>query len=182
MATGLVDHFVALAENNAHANHRLLNACAALSPAEFVAPRTGFFPSLSATCHHILTVDRYSISAVTDADGPSPALASQSLPSDKRPPIADFADAPALKRAQQARDKELIALCDLSKPDPPLPPTRTANVLAHLFQQQIHHRGQAHAMLAGTAVAPPPLDEFFLAGDRALRRDTLLALGLPLRP
>ena len=40
------------------------------------------------------------------------------------------------------------------------------NTLLHLFQHQIHHRGQAHAMLAGTSVAPPQLDEFFLEFDR----------------
>jgi uncharacterized damage-inducible protein DinB len=39
----------------------------------------------------------------------------------------------------------------------------------HLFQHQIHHRGQVHAMLAGTHVAPPPLDEFYCAGDASLR-------------
>ena len=38
-------------------------------------------------------------------------------------------------------------------------------VLLHLFQHQIHHRGQVHAMLAGTGVKPPQLDEFFLAFD-----------------
>ncbi len=43
---------------------------------------------------------------------------------------------------------------------------RTDAVLAHLFQHQIHHRGQAHAMLAGTPVPPPQLDEFFLDFDR----------------
>ena len=32
---------------------------------------------------------------------------------------------------------------------------------------QVHHRGQAHAMLAGTAMPPPPLDEFFPAFGRA---------------
>ncbi len=36
-------------------------------------------------------------------------------------------------------------------------------------------------MLAGTRVKPPQLDEFFLAGEEALRRDELRALGLPLR-
>jgi hypothetical protein len=30
---------------------------------------------------------------------------------------------------------------------------------AHLFQHQIHHRGQAHAMLSGTSAAPPQLGE-----------------------
>ena len=43
---------------------------------------------------------------------------------------------------------------------------RTDAILAHLFQHQIHHRGQAHAMLAGTAVPPPQLDEFFLDYDK----------------
>ena len=42
-----------------------------------------------------------------------------------------------------------------------------ASVLPHLFIHQIHHRGQAHAMLSGTTVKPPQLDEFFLFEDRA---------------
>jgi hypothetical protein len=51
-------------------------------------------------------------------------------------------------------------------------------VLAHLFQHQIHHRGQAHAMLAGTPVKPPQLDEFFLTEEAPLRAEELAALGL----
>jgi uncharacterized damage-inducible protein DinB len=51
-------------------------------------------------------------------------------------------------------------------------------VLAHLFQHQIHHRGQAHAMLSGTHVEPPQLDELFLLEEAALRREDLQALGL----
>jgi uncharacterized damage-inducible protein DinB len=39
-------------------------------------------------------------------------------------------------------------------------------VLLHLFQHQVHHRGQAHAMLSGTSVRPPQLDEFFIEYDR----------------
>jgi uncharacterized damage-inducible protein DinB len=49
----------------------------------------------------------------------------------------------------------------------------------HLFVHQIHHRGQAHAMLAGTSVKPPQLDEFFLAQDLPLRAGDLRALALP---
>ena len=52
-------------------------------------------------------------------------------------------------------------------------------MLEHLFQHQIHHRGQAHAMLSSTSIKPPQLDEFFLAGEQDLRRDELRALGLP---
>ena len=61
MATGLAGHFVAMAGNNAWANHRLLGACKALTQEEFAAPRTGFFPSLRATLNHILWVDVYYI-------------------------------------------------------------------------------------------------------------------------
>jgi uncharacterized damage-inducible protein DinB len=50
-------------------------------------------------------------------------------------------------------------------------------LLAHLFQHQIHHRGQVHAMLAGSPVAPPPLDEFFCAGEARLRAPEFAALG-----
>ena len=52
-------------------------------------------------------------------------------------------------------------------------------LLAHLFEHQAHHRGQAHAMLSGTAVAPPQLDEFFCSGpgDTARRAVDFRALG-----
>jgi uncharacterized damage-inducible protein DinB len=53
------------------------------------------------------------------------------------------------------------------------------DVLAHLFTHQIHHRGQVHDMLAATPVAPPQLDEFFMASDLPLRREELRGLGLP---
>lgn len=52
------------------------------------------------------------------------------------------------------------------------------SVLPHFFMHQIHHRGQAHAMLAGTAVAPPQLDEFFLDNDRDLQAEDERAFDL----
>ena len=54
---------------------------------------------------------------------------------------------------------------------------RAGHVLAHLFNHQTHHRGQAHAMLAGTAVAPPQLDEFMMPSEAHLRRADMQALG-----
>jgi hypothetical protein len=36
-------------------------------------------------------------------------------------------------------------------------------------------------MLSGTSVAPPQLDEYFLAHEAPLRQAELQALGLPLR-
>ena len=54
----------AMAYNNGWANHRLLSACLGLSQADFVAPRTGFFPSLRATLNHILIIDRFYVDAM----------------------------------------------------------------------------------------------------------------------
>jgi uncharacterized damage-inducible protein DinB len=54
----------AMACNNLWANHRLLAACAGLSQADFIAPRTGFFPSLRATLNHILIIDRFYVDAM----------------------------------------------------------------------------------------------------------------------
>jgi DinB family len=100
-------------------------------------------------------------------------------------PCASFAE---LRREQGAADRRLIAFCDqladdrlddravLNRPNGRYS-EYTRDVLAHLFQHDIHHRGQVHAMLAGTAVRPPQLDEFFLAQDAELRADDLRALG-----
>jgi uncharacterized damage-inducible protein DinB len=55
--------------------------------------------------------------------------------------------------------------------------TAATRLLAHLFQHQIHHRGQVHAMLAGTPVKPPQLDEFFCADDAPLHAADFALLG-----
>lgn len=52
------------ARANRLANLRLHGAASGLTPAEFHAPRTGFFPSLAATLNHILAVDRYVLVAL----------------------------------------------------------------------------------------------------------------------
>jgi len=172
-----------MAHNNAWANHRLLRACEALTTEEFAAPRTSFFPSLRATLNHVLVVDLYYIDAL---EGNAGALAHFDQP-------PDFADAASLYPIQLASDRRLIALCERQTEDSLVapchlprvnrtpPPSTVAAILAHLFQHQTHHRGQAHAMVAGTRVKPPQLDEFFLAGEEELRRAELRELGLPLR-
>ena len=177
-------YFHAQACNNAWSNLRLLRACALLGDAEFAAPRTGFFPSLKDTLNHIVTVDWLYVDALERAVAGRPVN-----PDAARffEPLAPFATCATLAPAQRAVDRRLIALCaDLTDLSPIVSIQRAdhvqreplARVLAHLFQHQIHHRGQAHAMLAGTAVKPPQLDEFFLAEEAPLRAEELAALGL----
>ena len=43
--------------------------------------------------------------------------------------------------------------------------TQVAQILAHFFNHQTHHRGQAHAMLSSTDVAPPSLDLILFLRD-----------------
>ncbi len=161
----LVAHFRAMARNNAWANDRLLEACEGLDAAAFAAPRTSFFPSLRATLNHSYGVDVYYLDLLEEKG--------QGLD-----PGPDLAEPAALRAAQAASDRRLIAFCDrltaadldrrvmvVRDPDG-RPQERIDAILAHLFQHQIHHRGQAHAMLAGTGVPPPQLDEFFLDIDR----------------
>lgn len=177
----LVEHVRAMARNNAWSNHRLLTACAGLTEDAFAAPRTGFFPSLQATLNHILTVDCFYLDAL-EGGGMGLSVFDQAIP---YPTAAGLAD------AQQAVDRRLIAFCDgLADPDglervvvidrgADGPDRETVGqVLTHLFVHQIHHRGQAHAMLSGTCAEPPQLDEFFLDYDRHRREGELRRLRL----
>ncbi len=170
----------AMAFNNLWANHRLLRTCAALSQAEWVAPRSGFFPSLRATLNHILIIDHFYVDAMEGGTlGPAAWV--------DREPCATL---PELMAAQEAMDRRLIAVVEAAAGEDglerivsvhrgaPIQRERLDRLLLHLFQHQIHHRGQAHAMLSGTAVAPPQLDEFFSVGEADLREGEFAALGL----
>jgi uncharacterized damage-inducible protein DinB len=181
----LAHHFVTEAYQNAWANHRLLGACAQLSQAEFAAKRTSFFPSIQATANHILTVDWFYLEALERSRA---GLPPHDDPGRFFRPEVPFDRCAELAREQLAADRRLIAYCE-SLEDGQLDATveiprrhgierdRVRRILAHLFQHDIHHRGQVHAMLAGTGVKPPQLDEFYCAGEAHLRAADFAALG-----
>lgn len=180
----LTQYFHAQACNNAWSNLRLLRACAALDEAAFAAPRTSFFPSLKDTLNHVVTVDWLYVDALERAVSGRPVNRDAARFFE---PTAPFATCAALMPAQREVDQRLIVLCrgltDLSaivaiQREDHVQREPIVRVLLHLFQHQIHHRGQAHAMLADTAVKPPQLDEFFLTEEAPLRADELRAIGL----
>ena len=174
----LADTLRIQARANRLANRRLHAAMAQLADADFHAPRVSFFPSLAATLNHILAVDLYYIGALCGDPG---------LPQR----FDDFVDATTLSELaprQGESDDRLIAFCDglneaacnaVVKMDrgTHVQRDRAAHVLAHLFMHQTHHRGQVHAMLAGTPVAPPQLDEFLMPSDAKFRLVDMAALG-----
>jgi uncharacterized damage-inducible protein DinB len=177
----LIDHLQKMARNNAWSNHRLYGACAKLTEAEYRTQRTSFFPTIPLTLSHILTVDWYYIDALAEEGRGYDVF-------EKDEPFETFA---GLRAAQRASDEKLVGFCArlapvdlerkviLDRCEAGRFAETIPAVLGHLFIHQIHHRGQVHAMLSGTAVKPPQLDEFFLDQDLALRRDELRALALP---
>jgi uncharacterized damage-inducible protein DinB len=178
MPADIVQTYRAFAYNNAWANHRLLTACGALSQQDFEAKRTGFFPSLQLTLNHIHVIDLFYVDAL-EGGWLGPKAWENEVP---------YASLTELKPAQAAIDGRLIAVCDALTPesldgivrvnrDTRVQTERRDRLLMHLFQHQIHHRGQAHAMLSATAVAPPQLDEFFSVAEAPLRAGEFESLG-----
>ncbi len=163
---------------NRLANHRLHEAMRPLSQAEYEAPRTSFFPSLALTLEHILAVDCYYLAALHgEAD-----MERRWRDSPRGVALAELA------RAQAAADERFIAhvaglaaaaledIVALDRGEGRVQRERRGHVIGHLLAHQVHHRGQAHAMLAGT-VPPPQLDEFLLPSEAHLREVELKALG-----
>jgi uncharacterized damage-inducible protein DinB len=153
-------HFQTLARYNAWANRRLYDAVGALPADEIAAPRTGFFPSLLKTLNHLVVADRIWLSRLTGiADAEMKAL--------DQVVAADFAALRAQRGALDARIQDVVdqmaptrlgeVLVYKSMAGAPFE-TPINLVLAHMFNHQTHHRGQAHGMLSGTAVPPPSLD------------------------
>ncbi len=159
-------NFRRMAAYNRWANARLYEAVGKLSPEEFAAPRSGFFPSLVKTLNHILVGDTVWMGRL-DGTGSSINGLDEIL----------HADLAALTAARVAMDIRIIAFVDALAParleedlvyrtvagDPMR--THVAQVLAHFFNHQTHHRGQAHAMLSSTKVAPPVLDLIYFLRD-----------------
>jgi uncharacterized damage-inducible protein DinB len=144
-------HYAVFARYNAWANRRLYDAAAALSDAEYRANRGAFFKSMHGTLNHLLTADRVWMHRFT-GEGPSP----ERLDMINHEQLAD------LRRARDAEDKRIIGYID------GLTETRLAGTiryrrvstpeefeqalepaLAHFFNHQTHHRGQAHSILCG---------------------------------
>jgi uncharacterized damage-inducible protein DinB len=162
-------HFQTMAAYNRWANGRLYDAAGKLSAEELGAPRSGFFPSLMKTLNHILVGDTVWMGRLQGTGHPGVTRLDQVLHS-------DFA---ALRAAREAMDARIIGFIgDLAQQrldevlvyhnmaGEPMQ-TPVGQVLAHFFNHQTHHRGQAHAMLSSTEVAPPSLDLILYLRDAA---------------
>ncbi len=155
-----------------------------LDGADLAAPRISFFPSIRLTLNHILTCDWFYVDALErELRGAEPHPDCYVFFNQDEP----FTEAASLREEQAHVDRRLIAYCEQMRDadlgrivtiarDTPQHDSRL-RMLSHLFEHQIHHRGQVHTMLTDTAVKPPQLDEFFCAGEARLRAEDFAELG-----
>jgi len=152
-------YFRQLAQYNAWANWRVYEACAQLSDSERKAARPCFFGSIHRTLNHILVGDRVWLSRLT--------AGKRDIVSLDKELYSDFAE---LRAARIREDERLIGVLDrydeaemagflsYKSMDGAAQRVPMVQVLGHIFNHQTHHRGQVHALLSGTPVAPPSLD------------------------
>lgn len=154
------DHFKMFAAYNAWANQRLYEAAGKLDDGQWLRDCGAFFGSMQRTLNHLLVTDRIWLRRFT-GEGPAHAGLDE----------VPFEALGELRDARQAEDRRIIAFVDSLSPEllagpftyvpvtNPVPVTQKRSLaLAHLFNHQTHHRGQAHVILTSLGQAAPSLD------------------------
>lgn len=161
------EHFSTFARYNRWANRRLYDAVATLPEADFGRDLGAFFGSLRGTLNHVLVADRIWLHRLT-GEGPTHArldeIACESLA--------------GLREARAAEDERILRVID-GLGEARLAGTlayrnmkgqafeqKLALVLAHFFNHQTHHRGQAHALLTRLGHAGPELDLLYFLREQ----------------
>ncbi len=153
-------HFQMFAAYNRWANAAIYDAAAELSTDELARDMGAFFGSLIGTLNHILVADRIWMKRFT-GEGTAPAALDTIL----------HAALPALRVAREAEDARIVEWIDglpdkaftgrftyLTVTDMRTISQRLAPALAHFFNHQTPHRGQAHAIMTALGRPSPSLD------------------------
>ena len=153
-------HFMMFAAYNQWANGRIYDAATDLDEEEFNRDVGAFFGSLMGTLNHLLAADRIWMKRFT-GEGDAPTALDAIL----------HRDLPKLRTAREAEDRRIIdwlsGLSDkalsgrftyMTLSDMRTVSQRLAPALAHVFNHQTHHRGQAHMILTVLGRPSVPLD------------------------
>ena len=170
-------YFIQAAAYNRWANGRLYEAAFGLEDRDLRRDVGAFFRSLHGTLNHVLVADRIWLWRLT-GEGPQPDRLDAIVHED----LGDLAQARADEDDRLAAyvggllSSEVEAMHEFTT----LAGTRFTqsrrDILAHVFNHQTHHRGQAHTILSIlTGAEPPPLD--LLMFQRGVEAPDLRQLG-----
>lgn len=160
-------HFVMMADYNAWANRRLYGMAKQLTDEQYRRDAGAFFKSLHGTLNHIMVADLIWLRRLTGV-GEQPNSLSAIV----------FDDLVALTTARQQLDRRIIdyvgGLSDAQLEEAweyrMLNGTAQRQLrretLAHLFNHQTHHRGQAHTILTILGAEPEGLDLLYMFRER----------------
>lgn len=161
-------HFALMADYNAWANARLYGMASRLPDEQYRRDVSAYFKSLHGTLNHIMCADLIWMSRLTGVGEPPTKL-----------DAILFDDRESLWTARQEVDQRITTYVD-SLSDAQLEATwnyrmlngtvqtqRRRETLAHLFNHQTHHRGQAHTILTLLGVREPDgLDLLLMQRER----------------
>lgn len=157
---------VQMARYNAWQNGQLAGAFAGLDAAAFRQDRAGFFGSIQGTANHLLWGDMIWMARFEGIPPPQGGIAGSVAMTQ------GLAQWQALRVSLDARIIEWsAALCmvDLAAPLRWISGAVEASVerplglcIVHMFNHQIHHRGQIHTMLTQAGVTAPVSDLVFM--------------------
>lgn len=166
----MLDHFRLFARYNKWANDRIYAAADLVDDAARQEDRGAFFGSLHGTLNHILVADRVWMDRLEQK--PDEFMKSYRLDTVTEPEWA------GLCRARGAMDARILNYIDdldearlntklTFRDSTGVTFTRAPiEVLAHFFNHQTHHRGQAHDLVHQITGAAPSLDLYVFQKER----------------
>lgn len=162
-------HFTMMAGYNAWANERLYGIARQLPDGQYRRDVGAYFKSLHGTLNHILVADLIWMHRLTGT-GDRPGSLDEIV----------FDDLPSLWAARQQMDQRIMSyveglsgaqfeeMWDYRTLNGTSWKQRRRETLAHLFNHQTHHRGQAHAILTMIGISEPPgLDLLYMLRERS---------------
>jgi uncharacterized damage-inducible protein DinB len=162
-------HFVMMASYNAWANARLFRMAGALPDALYRKEVGAYFKNLHGTLNHLLVADRIWMRRLTGLGD---------YPDKLNSIVCD--DLSSLHAARTEEDSRITGYVQgLAEPafeevleyrmlNGAHQRQRRREILAHLFNHQTHHRGQAHAILTMLGLAEPdPLDLLIMQREQS---------------
>lgn len=165
-------HFQMFAAYNQWANGVLYDAAMRLADEDYRLDRGAAFKSLHGTLNHILVADRIWMKRFT-GEGDAPSKLDTIL----------YDDRTLLRVAREAEDARIISWIGDLRPeafagrftyttvtDLRTISQRLSPALAHFFNHQTHHRGQASTILTGFGEEAPVMDLIYFQRSEAGRK------------